>query len=202
MIDGVAKRIINPMLERIAAGLVRIGVTPDYMTWLGFVLGLGAAAAISGGALLAGAMLILASRLCDGLDGAVARQSRGSDFGGYLDIVLDFAFYGVVPLAFAILNPAANALPALVLLLSFYVNGASFLAFATLAEKRSLSSDARGPKAFYFTTGLAEAGETLAVFVAACLFPGWFAVLAYGFAAVCFMTTASRIALARRMFRD
>ena len=141
-------------------------------------------------------------RLGDGLDGAVARIRGKTDFGGYLDIVLDFLFYGAIPVGFAILDPGANALAAAILVLSFYVNGASFLAFAIMAEKRGLSTEARGQKSLFFTTGLAEATETIAFFVAFCLFPGWFAALAYVFAAICFYTALSRIVLAGRVFKD
>jgi hypothetical protein len=81
------------------------------------------------------------------------------------------------------------------------VNGASFLAMAAIAEKRGLSTDARGAKSFYFTTGLAEAGETFAVFVAFCLFPAWFALIAFAFAGLCFLTTAARILQARSLFK-
>ena len=146
--------------------------------------------------------LILLSRLSDGLDGAIARIRGKTDFGGYLDIVLDFLFYGAIPLAFIIYDPSANAVAGATLILSFYVNGASFLAYAVMAEKRALESRARGEKSLFFTTGLAEATETIAVFVAMCLVPAWFAVLAWVFAAICFYTAVSRIVLASRTFVD
>jgi phosphatidylglycerophosphate synthase len=123
-----------------------------------------------------------------------------TDLGGYLDIVLDFVFYGAIPLGFAVADPAANALPAAVLLFSFYANGASFLAYAILAEKRKLKGSARGPKSIFFTAGLAEATETIAVFVLFCLFPFWFPPLAYLFAAMTLYTGVSRIVLASRQF--
>jgi phosphatidylglycerophosphate synthase len=201
MLDGRLKKRLDPALDALAGALGRAGFGADAVTATGFVLGLGAALAIAFGNYGLGLGLILLSRLADGLDGALARQTRPTDLGGYLDIVLDFIFYGAIPLGFALADPAANALPAAVLLMSFYANGASFLAFALMAEKRKLVTTARGPKALYFTTGLAEAGETLAVFVLACLVPAWFGILAYGFAALCFLTCFSRIALALRVFR-
>jgi phosphatidylglycerophosphate synthase len=149
---------------------------------------------------MAGLILILFSRLCDGLDGAIAKATRPTDFGGYLDIVLDFVFYGAIPLGFVIAAPAANAIAGAVLILSFYVNGSTFLAFAILAERHNMISNLRGDKSLYFTTGLAEATETIAVLAAMCLFPGSFVILAYVFAAVCFYTALSRIVLAARMF--
>ncbi len=170
------------------------------MTLAGLGFGLTGAALVAGGLpgwALAGLAL---SRLCDGLDGALARATKATDRGGYLDIVCDFIFYGVWPLAFALANPQANALPAAVLLFAFYINGASFLGFAIFAEKRGMVTAARGEKSLYFTAGLAEGTETIAVFVAMCVWPAGFAVLASGFAAVCVVTAGARLWLAWRVF--
>ena len=148
---------------------------------------------------LAGLALILLSRSGDGLDGAVAAIRGKTDLGGYLDIVLDFLFYGAIPIGFVLAAPAANAVPGAVLVFSFYVNGASFLAYAAIAAKRGMASEARGPKSLFFTTGLAEASETLAVF---CRLPvaGLVSGLAYAFAALTFYTALARIVLAVRNF--
>ena len=113
---------------------------------------------------------LLLGRLADGLDGAVARASLQTDFGGYFDIAADFLFYGAIPLAFVILDPVENGVAGAFLLFSFYVNGASFLGYAILAEKRKMTTQARGAKSLYFTGGLLEGTETIAFFVALCLF--------------------------------
>jgi phosphatidylglycerophosphate synthase len=199
VLDGLMRRLIDPPLDAAGRGLSRIGIGADAVTATGLALGLAAALAIALDALLPALLLLLASRLLDGLDGAVARATEKTDRGGYLDIVFDFAFYGAVPLAFALRNPA-DAVPAAGLLFAFYVNGASFLAFAAIAAKRGLDTSMRGEKSIYFTAGLAEGTETIVVFVAMLFLPGWFAVLAYGFAAVCLVTALSRIALAWRSF--
>jgi phosphatidylglycerophosphate synthase len=200
VIDGPSRKLLDPVLDAVGRRLARAGVTANAVTLAGFALAGIAAFLIAFQLYLAGLAFILVSRLCDGLDGAVARATRRTDFGGYLDIVLDFAFYGLIPLAFAIADPAANAVAAGILLLSFYVNGGSFLAFAAIAEKRGFAGEARGSKSFLFSTGLAEAGETLAAFVAMCLFPDWFPVLAGVFAAMVFFTAATRILRAWRSF--
>ncbi|WP_457582199.1 CDP-alcohol phosphatidyltransferase family protein [Ensifer canadensis] len=202
MLDGALKRRLDPVLDRLGAALARGGVSADTVTGAGLALGLIAAALIAGQYYLAAAALIVVSRLCDGLDGAVARATRKTDFGGFLDIVLDFVFYGAIPLGFIVADPQANGLAGGLLLFSFYVNGSSFLAYAIMAEKRSMSTDVRGEKSLYFTTGLAEATETIAVFLAFCLIPTWFPVLAALFAVVCLYTALSRIVLARMRFRD
>lgn len=200
MLDGFAKRLIEPTLDRIGSRLAAGGIGADTVTVAGLGIGLAAAAAIVFGLFWLALALILLSRACDGLDGAVARATRPTDLGGYLDIVLDFAFYGVVPFAFILYDPAANGVAGGFLLLSFYLNGASFLAYSVVAEKRKLQTGARGVKSIYFTTGLAEATETLAVFVAFCLFPASFPEIATVFAVLTFYTALSRIVLAGRTF--
>lgn len=152
------------------------------------------------GAILTGLILILLSRIADGLDGAVARASRKTDYGGYLDITADFLFYGAVPLGFAALDPAANGLAAAFLLTSFYFNGASFLGFALLAEKHEMRTDAQGQKSLYYSNGLLEGTETIGFFVLICLLPVFFAPLAYIFGALCFATASLRLFAARRVF--
>ena len=202
MLDGAGRKLIDPLLVRIGERLAAAGVAADAVTWAGLALGLLAGAAVAGEWYWLAIALIAASRMCDGLDGVVARLRAATDFGGFLDIVLDFAFYGAIPLGFVLADPQANGVAGAVLLFAFYVNGASFLAYAVMAQKRGIASRARGEKSLYFTTGLAEATETLAVFIAACLFPDWFPVLAYVFAAVTLYTAASRIVLASREFRQ
>lgn len=193
MLDRYAIALLRPPLTATARVLVRAGLGANSVTLLGFGIGLLAAFLIAGGAYSAGAIALLTSRLCDGLDGAVARQTQATDAGGFLDITLDFLFYASIPLAFAVAHPAANALPAAVLLAAFMGTGSSFLAFAVLAAKRGLQDLATPGKSFYFLGGLTEATETLAFFVAMCLWPAHFALLAYAFAALCGITIVTRI---------
>lgn len=202
MLDGWAKARIDPHLEGVARRLADAGISANQVTLAGFVVGLTAAVAVAMGWFLLGLALFLANRLADGLDGAIARLNGPTDLGGYLDIVLDFAIYGAIPLAFILVEPAANGLAGAILLVSFYVNGASFLAYASVAARRGMSSTARGVKSIYFTTGLAEGSETVLFFVAFCLMPYWFAPLALVFAALCFWTAFWRIMAARAAFGD
>ena len=193
MLDRYAIALLRPPLTATARVLVRAGVGANSVTLLGFGIGLFAAVLIAGGAYSMGAVALLASRLCDGLDGAVARQTQATDAGGFLDITLDFLFYASIPLAFAVAHPAANALPAAVLLAAFMGTGSSFLAFAVLAAKRGLQDLATPGKSFYFLGGLTEATETLAFFVAMCLWPAHFATLALVFAGLCALTIVMRL---------
>lgn len=193
MLDRLVQQALRPVMTQAARGLVRLGVGADAISVTGFAIGMAAAGAIAAQQYTAGLALLLLSRLLDGLDGAVARGTAPTDRGGFLDITLDFLFYAAIPLAFAIADPATNALPAAVLLASFIGTGSSFLAFAAIAEKRGLTDTALPGKSFYFLGGLTEATETIAAFAAMCLWPQWFAPIAYGFAALCSVTIALRI---------
>lgn len=201
MLDGHFRKRLDPWLDRAGRSLAVRGIGANAATITGFLIGLMAAIAIVLDAYAWAFVLIGVSRICDGLDGAVARATQQTDFGGLLDIVLDFAFYGLIPFAFILADPYENGVAGGLLLLSFYINGSSFLAFSIMAEKRGLATDVRGTKSLYFTTGLAEATETIAVFLAFCLFPQWFSEIAIIFAFVCFYTALSRIVLARASFK-
>lgn len=202
MLDGWARRLIDPALDEAGRRLAAAGATADAATLAGLAAGLGAALAVGLGLDAAALVLFGLNRLLDGLDGALARATRRSDRGGFLDIVCDFAVYGSVPLAFALRDPAAFAVPAAVLLFAFYVNGASFLAFAAVAAKRGLSGSPRGVKSIYFTAGLMEGTETILFFAAMILWPAGFPVLAYAFAGLTLMSALVRVMLAWHVFRD
>jgi phosphatidylglycerophosphate synthase len=193
MLDRYAIKIIKVPVLVMARALCRLGVTANQVTVLGFLMGALSAGLIAYGAFTWGLGALLASRLLDALDGAIARQTQATDAGGFLDIALDFLFYAMVPLAFAVADPVHNALPAAVLLATFIGTGSSFLAFAALAAKRGLHNTALPDKSFYFMGGLTEATETIAVFAAMCWWPHWFPSLAYFFASLCLVTIMSRI---------
>lgn len=200
MLDGAARKLIQPGLDTTGRWLAGRGVRADHVTILACVLGLAAAGLIAFGYMYWALVLIVVSRIGDGLDGSVARASQKTDFGGYLDITLDFVFYGAIPLGFVFYDPAANGLAGAALIFAFYVNGASFLAYAIIAEKQGLATTARGVKSIYFTTGLAEASETFFVFALFSLWPAWFAPIAWVFAVICLYTALSRIMQARAEF--
>lgn len=200
MLDGRMRRLIDPPLDRAGRLLAGWGVSAAAVTLIGLALGLGAALILALGLPgWAAIVLLLAGRVADGLDGAVARATAGTDFGGFLDIFCDFVFYGALPLAFALRDPA-GAVPAVFLLFGFYVNAASFLGFAILAEKRGIKTSAQGQKSLYFSAGLMEGSETILFFVAMCLFPAAFGPLAWVFGALCLVTAAGRAGLAWRAF--
>lgn len=200
MLDARLRKLIDPPLDLLGRRVAHLGITANSVTWAGFFIGCGAWAMLALQSYGWALGLILMNRFADGLDGAVARHGRISDLGGYLDIVLDFLFYSGVVFFFAVGRPE-EALPAAFLIFSFVGTGASFLAFAALAAKRGITTAARGSKSIYYLGGLTEGSETIALFIAMCLFPGAFAWFAWIFGALCWLTTAVRIFMAMETFR-
>jgi phosphatidylglycerophosphate synthase len=200
MLDRYALRLARPLIDAGAAMIHRLGCNADHVTFAGFGFGMAAAAAIATDYFLPAIILILLSRAADGLDGAVARLCGNTDRGAFLDIGLDFVFYGAIPLAFALADPGNNALAAAVLLAAFIGTGSSFLAYAIIAEKRGLKSTAYPSKAFYYLGGLAEGTETILCFLAMCLWPSHFAAIAYFYAMLCAVTTATRLVAGWKAF--
>ena len=192
MIDAALLPLQRRALASPARYLADRGVHADQITVAGFLIGALALPALAFGYVGLALALIALNRLMDGLDGAVARLTGPTDRGAFLDIALDFVFYALVPLGFALADPERNALPAAVLIAAFVGTGSSFLAFAAVAARRGLDADRYPTKGIYYLGGLTEGFETIALFVAMCLFPAWFPALAYIFAAACAITTVSR----------
>jgi phosphatidylglycerophosphate synthase len=193
MFDRQVLALTKPAVDTVARQLAARGISATQVTLTGFAFGVLAAILIASGEIAWALAPLLLNRLCDGLDGAVARKGVPTERGAFLDITLDFLFYAGVPLAFAFCNPQANALAAAVLLSSFIGTGVTFLAFAIMAEKRGEKSAAYPTKAFYYLGGLTEGFETVLCFAAMCLWPAHFSVFAYVYAAMCAVTTFTRL---------
>lgn len=200
MFDARLRPLIDPILDRMGAALVGLGVSANQVSLAGAACGALAGVAIGLGQPLEGLALVLGSRLLDGLDGAIARVKGPTDFGGYLDILCDYVFYLAVPLGFGLATPG-NLPFALLLVATFTLTAVSFLAYAALAARRGLETRAHGLKSFFYSTGLAEGAETLLAFVLMCLWPAGFPVIASIFAGLCLLTVIQRSVIAWRVFR-
>jgi phosphatidylglycerophosphate synthase len=202
MLDAIIRKRIDPPLAMIARQAVKWQISAQTATVVGFVLGLAATALIVAHLYLPAALVLLASRFCDGLDGAIARQTRLTDLGGFLDIVLDFIVYAAVVFGFALADPTANALAAAFLTTSFMAPAATFLAYAIFAAKHGITTDIRGSKSLYYLGGLTEGTETILCLMLMCLFPAWFSTIAVVYGVMCWITAGTRIAAAVNTFGE
>lgn len=91
MLNRYARALLTRLLGPVAAGLLRLGVSPDVVTVVG-TLGVSGAALLlyPTGHLLAGTLVISVFAFSDALDGIMARASqRSGPWGAYLDSTLD-----------------------------------------------------------------------------------------------------------------
>ena len=102
MFDAQIRPLMDRLLNPVGRSLAARGVTANHVTIIGVLFGLAAAVSVAFQLFDIAFWLILLNRVADGLDGAVARASVTTDFGGYLDIVCDFVFYSAIPFAFAV----------------------------------------------------------------------------------------------------
>ena len=200
MFDVALRRLVDPALIRVAAWVSGARISANALTISGAMLGLGAAFCITQSHFAAALAFIMLNRIFDGLDGAIARINGPTELGGYLDMLCDYVFYLSVPVAFAWIDPASQ-MPALILVASFTLTAVSFLALAAIAARQTADDGAHGPKAFIYSAGLMEGGETITFFLLFCLFPTFFPTLAIVFAALCLLTVVQRMVLATKSFR-
>ncbi|ENM5731120.1 CDP-alcohol phosphatidyltransferase family protein [Vibrio mimicus] len=193
MLDRYAIKAIRWPISQAANVLDNAGIRANQVTLFGFLFGVLALPALAMEQYLLALTLITVNRICDGLDGALARRQGLTDSGGFLDISLDFLFYSLVPFGFVIANPESNAVAGAFLIFAFIGTGSSFLAFAVMASKRSIANPVYQHKSLYYMSGLTEGTETIACFVLMCLLPNYFSTIAWVFGAACWFTTATRI---------
>ncbi len=200
MLDSTIRPIIDPGLNKLAELANRAGFSANQITVTGFVLGVATIPALAAQQYTIALTLLLLNRLLDGLDGAVARLEGPTDIGAYLDIVLDFIVYSAVVFGFCLAQPDAS-LSGAFLIFSFIGSGTAFLAFAVIAEKRGMSTEAQGKKSIYYLSGIAEGFETIVILSLMCLMPEYFSTLAVLFGVVCWISTTGRIAHAVQVFK-
>ncbi|MBH0088031.1 CDP-alcohol phosphatidyltransferase family protein [Pseudoalteromonas sp. NSLLW218] len=194
MLDKFITPVIKPLLTPVVMLMHKRGMTADQLTVVGFLVGLLAVPLLAFEMWYGALVAITLNRILDGLDGALARYAnQSSSAGGFLDITLDFLFYAAIPLGFILANPEQNAIAGSLLLATFIGTGSSFLAFAIAAEKFKLEKPQFKYKSFYYLNGLTEGTETIALFIAFCIWPQHFAVMASIFAIACGITIFTRI---------
>lgn len=201
MLDSYVRPLIDPPLNAVAHALAKTTISANVLTGIGFIFSLSSFSALVFMQYKLAVIFLILSRLMDGLDGPLARQSHATDSGGYYDIVSDFIFYSGIVFFFAVGRPDM-ALPASFLLFSFVGTGSSFLTYAIFATKRGLIHERQGKKAFYYLGGVTEGTESIVALILICLFPDYFAWVAWTFGALCWLTTLGRTMQAVNDFDD
>lgn len=193
MIDSKARKLLAPSIESLAKHLDLPEITPNRITSLGLLVGIASAISAGFGQWWIALVLWLTSRVMDGIDGALARRRASiveNSAGGFWDITADFISYGSFVIGAGI-GSHSSLLPFLFVLFGYYINGSSFLAFSSIAEKSGKQfSDGRS---LSFLPGLAEASETIFVHSIWCLLPKHAEVIAWVWAGIVFVSATLRI---------
>lgn len=198
MLDTSIRDIVSPTLSQLASAISRTGLRANHITIFGFFIGVGACVAVVVDQWLLGLALWAANRILDGLDGALARKLGTTEFGGFLDIMADFAIYAGIVVAIGISEPSTRVV-ALATLLAYYLNGAAFLAWSSLAERLRLGeTDGRS---LHFPTGLAEGSETIAAMCLVLAFRAHAVTILWIWVAIVSITVVQRLIFVSRRLR-
>lgn len=182
-------RLMTPV-----AGPAFAAIHPNVISVVAMVIGLGSIAAIVGQWYWLGLLLWAINRVMDGLDGVVARvHKKQSDFGGYLDLFLDFIIYLGVPIGFIAAMPTPpNLWAGLFLIASYVLNTISWATLAALLEKRQRHTVNR-LTSMEMPTGLIEGAETIIFYTLFYLLPGYVAILFTVMALLVLFTASQRV---------
>lgn len=198
MIDKKVNKFLNPYLSLISNILLKIGISANHVTYFGLFLVPVIIILILIDHTYLAIIFIILNRLCDGLDGNLARINKTTKFGGFLDIIADCIFYVSIPLGFALLSKS-NSFPTIILLISYIINLSSFLGLAAIKNisERELKNE---KKSFYYSFGIIEGAETFLFYLIVCIFPSQYSLLAYIFSFLVFVTSLKRILSFKKSF--
>ena len=203
MFDRQIQKFTQKPLAVIAKIFLKL-MKPNHMTILGFIFGILMCVLVFFQFYLTALIILLLNRLCDGLDGTMARLTNPTPLGGYLDIVFDFTIYSGFVLAFG-LSINNYTIISMVLLFLYIGTGTTFLAQAALQtqlDKISASSEFNQelPKGFYYSSGLIEGTETIIFMILCLLLPNFYIPISIIFGILCLITFFSRVVVCYKEF--
>lgn len=159
LLSARVKETGRALLAPIVRLAMRLHLTANTVTVIGFLVVAAAAGLVAGGNLLAGAALLTAGSLLDAVDGALARATGGTTpFGGFLDSTLDRAAEALLYAGVAGYFLFTAAEPAWPVLLALTALTASFLVSYSRARAEGLGFSAE--------VGLAPRVERLVLVIA------------------------------------
>ena len=195
MFDSRVRSLTRPIVEIASKRLAHWGVRAGHLTALGWAFGILSCVAVGFKLWVPALVAWLMNRVLDGLDGAVARHSRPTDFGGFLDIMADFSVYAGFVVALALAIPGARV-ASVVLLFTYYLSGTAFLTASGLLDRRA--APGRDERSVRFVGGLAEGLETVIAYALILSVPSWAVQVEWVFASMVLVTAVQRVLWARK----
>lgn len=156
MLDTNARKYIQPLLDAIANGCQRVGMSANTLTVLGMLVGVAAAGLVAAGYFISGFVVLWLSGLIDAADGTLARLTTPSPLGAILDITFDrFVEISMIAALAIRFNDARFELLVLAGIIAIAMS--LFLSIAAAVANTSV-------KSFHYAPGLGERTEAFICF--------------------------------------
>ena len=195
MLDTRARKAVDPLFERFARLLFKLRFTPNVVTLLAFLFGLGAGMLLYFRLPIPAVLVLWFSGLLDAVDGTLARLSgKSSLFGAVLDVSGDRVVELGFVWALALRHPDC-LLPLLGLVSCILLSMTVFLTTGMLAQNHS-------SKSFYYPAGLMERTEGFVLFSLMALFQAHLAPITWVFAGLILFTAIQRLLIAFRLQKE
>lgn len=200
MIDHSFRKHLPKYTERLIAFYKWIGVTPNQISFISFVIACASAFLVAKQEFIVAIVMWWISRILDGTDGIYARATKQETlFGGFLDILCDMASYAVMIFGLNVAFPEQTTAWLIILFLYILcITGA--LALGSLQEKRKLPP--RDNRGLRLAAGLAEGGETGIAYTIFLLLPHFVFVTVWIWVGVLVVTIAARSRLAYEELKE
>jgi phosphatidylglycerophosphate synthase len=204
MFDRSIQRLIQKPLSFLGKFLLKI-LQPNQITFIGFFFGIVMCFLIFIHSYFLAILFLFLNRLCDGLDGVMARQTSPSPLGAYLDIILDFIIYAAFVLVFSLENEI-NLLTGVFLLFTYICTGTTFLTQAIIQPQLDYSQQQDNvedeiPKSFIYASGLIEGTETIFFMFLCLIMPKAFPILGFLFSVLCLITAIARVIIFYKKYK-
>ena len=204
MFDRSIQRLIQKPLSFLGKFLLKI-LQPNQITFIGFFFGILMCFLIFIDSYFLAILFLFLNRLCDGLDGIMARQTSPSPLGAYLDIILDFIIYAAFVLVFSLENEI-NLLTGVFLLFTYICTGTTFLTQAIIQPQLDYSQQQDNvedviPKSFIYASGLIEGTETIFFMFLCLIMPKAFPILGFLFSVLCLITAIARVIIFYKKYK-
>ncbi|MCA0170958.1 CDP-alcohol phosphatidyltransferase family protein [Bacillus sp. RAR_GA_16] len=191
MLDTHARKYVQPLMDRTADSLLRVGLTANQVTILSFIIGVSSGFLVYFNQFILAVIVLWVSGYLDAVDGTMARKTKPSAFGTVLDVSFDRVVEISVILGLAFRFP--EAMWALLLLSTSIIFAMTiFLTVGAVSEKK-------GVKSFYYQAGAAERTEGFILFTAMILFHNILVMLTLVFLAIELFTAFQRLSEAKKI---
>jgi len=194
MLDTHGRKYISPFLKGVANIFLKLNMTPNNITIIGFIIGLLPFVFIYIDKPLIAVILLWVSGFLDAVDGEMARISNTSTpWGTLMDITFDRLVEIGVILAMALKEPQFR-------LQLLYLSAAIILSMTIFLTVGALSEN-KGSKSFYYQAGVAERTEGFIFFTLMILIPVYLGLITNMFSILIVITALQRMIEAKKILK-